>query len=267
MNFKISNQTKVIVLIQAILFLALIVFGISGSSISLIKNFAPGLVDMDDHLLIGSPKAIRSDEWAVNTMFSIGQYQNKENKNPRFNNNIGPTPRDMSVIQDSGAPTKELSTFARVHLWGFFIFDLRKALAWYWWAPVFISLNGIWLLLNLICPGQSRFNLSLAFLFTIAPQSVLWSNWPLMHVGAAAWTVSLAILALKSNNILINLTLATFTGLFMCWFTLQLQLPRLVPVVLVSAATYLGYCITSHSRFFTRNNCIFIILTPIIIHL
>lgn len=261
MSFAFANKTKVIILAQAILFSLLITLGISGSSISNIRSHVPGVLSMDERILIGRPQGARSDEWAVNTLLSIGQYKNK---NPRINPNLGPTPKDMSIVHDTGVPTNELSTFSKVNLWGFFVFDLRRALAWDWWIPVIVGLNGIWLLLNLLFPGQSIFNFSLALLLTLAPESVVWSNWPILHVGTASLAVSLAIIALKSRSILKSLTLAFLTGLLTAWFVLQLYLPRLIPVALISVAAYAGYCISNHVKFFTKNNCVFIIYALLI---
>lgn len=264
MNFSNINKTKFIIICQSVLFLTLIMFGLSGSSISYFKKWAPDLISMDDKVLIGHPKEIRSDEWAVNTLLSIGQYQNKESRNPRITSNLGPAPRDMSIVHDTGVPTSELSTLSKVNLWGFFVFDLRRALAWDWWVPVFVGLNGIWLLLNLLFPGQSLFNFSLALLFALAPECVMWSNWPLLHVGTASLAVSMAILATKTSNLLVSLALAFVTGLLVSWFALQLYLPRLIPVALISAATYAGYCISRHVKFFNKNNCIYLLYTLLI---
>lgn len=264
MGIATLNKTKAIVLAEAVLFFFFTAFGISGSSISANRSVVTSSLSMDEKLLIGYPQRERFDEWAVNSLLAIGQYQNKENKNPRINSNLGPTPRDMSIIHDTGVPTRELSTISKVNLWGFFLFDLRRALAWHWWIPIFVGLNGIWLLLNLLCPGQSLFNFSLALLFTLAPESVLWSNWPLMHVGTVSLGVSLAILALKNTNILVSLALACAMGILTSWFILQLYLPRLIPIALISMATYAGYCITNRVRFFTKSNCIFIVYAAMI---
>jgi len=264
MDFAVSHKTRIIIRVQAVLYILFIIAGISGSSISLIRHWAPGLVSMDERILAGHPKGIRSDEWAVNTLMAIGQYQNKDSRNPRINSSVGPTPRDMSVIHDTGVPTSELAAVSKVNLWGFFMFDLRRALAWDWWIPVFIGLNGVWLLLNLLCPGQTVFNFTLALVFALAPECVMWSNWPLMHVGTASLAVSLAILALRNGNPRISLALALCTGLLVSWFALQLYLPRLIPVALVSVAVYAGYCINSHARFLSKANCLFIIYTALI---
>lgn len=258
MNFAFASKTRIIILVQAVLFTLLIAFGLSGSSIINIRSHVQGLLDMDEKVIVGQPQGVRSDEWAVNTLLSIGQFQNN---NPRVNPNLGPTPKDMSVIHDTGVPTGELSTLAKANLWGFFVFDLRRALAWDWWVPVFIGLNGIWLLLNLLFTGQTCFNFSLALLLTLAPECVVWSNWPVLHIGTACMAVSLAILALKSRNLITSLTLAFLTGLLISWFVLQLYLPRLIPVALISVATYAGYCINSRVKFFSKFNCIFIIYT------
>jgi len=264
MIFVIEHKTKIIIRVQAILFFLFIVAGISGSGISNIRGWAPGLISMDERPIIGHPQRVRSDEWAVNTLIAIGQYQNKDSKNPLMNDSLGPTPRDMSIIHDTGVPTSELSSISKINNWGFFLFDLRRALAWDWWIPVFMGLNGIWLLLNLLCPGQTCFNFSLALLFTIAPECIVWSNWPLMHVGTASMAVSLAIISLKNNNILLSLLLALCTALLVSWFALQLYLPRLIPVALISAVIYAAYCINNHVHFFTKSNCVFLIYTALI---
>ena len=101
MNFAISHRTGIIIKIQALVFFLFIAAGISGSSISNIRGWASGLLSVDDKVLIGHPQGIRSDEWAVNTLMAVGQYENKEEKNPRLNGSLGPTPRDMSIIHDT----------------------------------------------------------------------------------------------------------------------------------------------------------------------
>lgn len=43
----------------------------------------------------------------------------------------------MLVVGMTGVPVAHISAVAKPATWGFFLFDLRQALAWYWWFPFF----------------------------------------------------------------------------------------------------------------------------------
>lgn len=56
MSFVTITKTRAIIIVEAVLFFCLVTFGISGSSISNIKGWAPTSISMNETLLIGRPR-------------------------------------------------------------------------------------------------------------------------------------------------------------------------------------------------------------------
>src|SRR6185437_13647930 len=125
---------KSVILFMLISYFSLIALGISGSSIGLLyRSFSS---EVKTTTIAFSPKPIRSDEWGVFTPMAIGQFNHKP-AFPIINQNIGLEGENMLIFGMTGMPVKHISALAKPATWGFFLFDLKSALAWYWWFPIF----------------------------------------------------------------------------------------------------------------------------------
>ena len=217
-----------IIIIELFIFLILLSMGITGSSLGLIKQY--GLVSTDEQKIAFSYRGIRSDEWSVGTLLSICQY-NQEDKFPLKNTNLGAVGKHLAIAHDTGVPVREVSAIGKPATWGFHLFDLRRALAWYWLVPLFISLNGIWFLLNELWPQQKGINFLFGLALTYAPHSVAWSFWPSYQDGLACAFTASFIALLRSEQKTKNVILSILMGLFGSSLALTLYIPRIIPIV------------------------------------
>jgi len=74
------------VLLLVLIVTGLVVFGVHGSSAAAIHSELGSSAASDPHLVAGTPRAIRADEWAINTPLTVLQVQTGM---PRFQPLIG----------------------------------------------------------------------------------------------------------------------------------------------------------------------------------
>lgn len=157
-------------------FVVLVGSGLSGSSLGLALEH-DAIAQQDSIRLLGHEQAVRSDEWETITPMAISQEQ-AEPRWPRINPLLGAEGENMLVIGMTGIPVADVSALARPATWGFFAFDLRRALSWYWWFPSFACFLALWGVLVRLIELDWRLAAPLALSFAAAPYSVVYSGWP-----------------------------------------------------------------------------------------
>jgi len=125
----------------------------------------------------GTAQAVRSDEWLVITPLALAQVAHTP-RWPVVNRNLGEDGQNMLAIGMAGVPVAHPSALAKPATWGFFALDLPRALAWYWWLPIFGSLGALGWLLHRLMRLDWRAAAALAAAGTLAPYSVGFSHWP-----------------------------------------------------------------------------------------
>lgn len=206
-----------------ILFVFLILSGTTGSSIGIGINATP-FVSADGHRLVGSPKGIRSDEWLVMTPLSIAQSKHVPSL-PIVNKNIGEDGHNMLVVGMTGAPVNHMSTLAKPATWGFHLFDLRRALAWYWWFPIFACFLALWWACGYIFGGYSRSGFLISLIFCSSPYVVAWSNWPAYAVFFPALALCAGFSVINRSNFFSKIFFGIVFGLSLAGFFLILYPP------------------------------------------
>ena len=131
----------------------------------------------------------------------------------------------MLIISMTGVPVAHLSALAKPATWGFFAFDLRRALAWYWWLPPFGCLLALWGVMAVLLPGRWRLGLATAAVFTSSAYVVAWSNWPAYAVLFPAAAFCLFFQLLRASCGWRLLVLAVGLGLCLAGFVLVLYPP------------------------------------------
>ena len=192
-------------------FLLLVGAGWTGSSFGLALKGSP-FIAHGALPWLGNDREIRSDEWEVLTPLAISQASHLP-AFPVVNRLLGADGQNMMVIGMTGVPVAHLSSVAKPATWGFFLFDLRKALAWYWWLPFFACFGALWLVLIQTFNLEWRTAAGLALMGTASPYSVVFSGWP-------AYTVFFATAAVHAwQNILQrnHLWHASLFGLLLGW--------------------------------------------------
>src|ERR1700690_4289531 len=100
---------------------------------------APWLRDF----LMAKSQAIRSDEWAISTMWSLAQFTHQ----PRFpvrNTNIG---NGQNMLLISWVPVLHPASLVRPVTWGYLLFGAQAGLAWLWWFSPFFCFTMLYLAL------------------------------------------------------------------------------------------------------------------------
>lgn len=157
-------------------FSILVATGTTGSSLPLLLHEAR-VAHSDTARWLGDLRPVRSDEWEVITPMAISQSTHTP-PFPIVNRHYGADGQNMMVIGMTGVPVWHVSSLAKPATWGFFLFDLRHALAWYWWFPFFACFTAVWLLLQRFFAMDWRLAAGWSASLALAPYSAGFSGWP-----------------------------------------------------------------------------------------
>lgn len=230
---------RIAIIILVATFLCLVGSGITGSSLGAGLE-STNLVSSDLKPLMGfRPKGIRSDEWLIATPLAIGQY-NHVPQFPVVNTNLGPDGQNMLIVTMTSVPVKHISALGRPATWGFFVFDLKRALAWYWWFPVFGCLFSLWGLFSNAFNLDWRMSFALSAVFTFSPYAVAWSFWPVYTVMFPALALVSVLNMINSNGLIKSSGWATILCLSLLGFVLVLYPAWQVTVGWLFLAFFVG---------------------------
>lgn len=219
-------------------FFALLSMGLTGSSLQIGLQQTP-FVQSDILHISGKDQFIRGDEFLVLTPFAMAQY-NHTPKYPVVNTNVGEDGQNMLVLGMTGVPVAHISSLAKPATWGFFFFDLQRALSWLWYFPIFACLLALWGVMSILLPGNWRNSFLIALWFSISPYVVAWSHWPAYAVffPSLAFVSAIAILRLKNCSLI--LALGCLLGLTLAGFVLLLYPPWQISLAYIFLALFIG---------------------------
>ncbi len=232
---------KIIFTVELIVFFAGLLFGITGSSLGLTRTIDPA-VRMDEVKILGNYRPIRSDEWSLVTLLALAQYNN-EHQFPKLNENMGVEGKKLAIAHDIGVPVKELSLIGKPATWGFYLFDLRHALSWFWLFPLFIGINGVWFLLNMVWQKQPGVNFCFSLYLAFSYHSVGWSFWPAWQIGLGCLSTALFLYILKHHGRRGALLASLALGVFLASTALTIYYPRLIPILTFLLLLVLAVCL------------------------
>ncbi len=141
--------------ILAVPLVTLTILQISGSSAGTIHTLFYGTSANHD-LVAGTPRAIRSDEWLVNTQTIISQDQSGYH---RINKDIG---QGEDVSLNAGIPYKGWSELFRPQNLVFFVLPLANAFAFQWWIVGYLLIVSCYFFILALLPGRRLLAASLA---------------------------------------------------------------------------------------------------------
>lgn len=113
-------------IIALVLFIILIVLKVNFSSVGEWNNYTNEIEH--NNVLIGKSRAIRSDDWLVQTPMMISQTQG-EDAYKIYNKNIEQGSLNMLMVS---APVKDIVILAKPLMWGFLIFGTEYGYSFYW---------------------------------------------------------------------------------------------------------------------------------------
>ncbi len=161
-DFFIKNKKYLIYpIIIFVVLIILSILNIHSSSVGMYNTrFFPDQVD--NSLIFGSPRAIRSDQYLVEVPIIVSQDINNE---PTINSDIG----DGTNLGINSQPTKNIFTLFRPSVWVFFFSNNTGfSFSFYWWSKFALLLISTYLLLLELTKKNLLLSIcgSLLFLFT-----------------------------------------------------------------------------------------------------
>ncbi len=189
----------------------------------------------DPRLVLGSPKAIRSDEWLVQQSWVVSQSNTGwQDVNPTF-----PGGSDMTLLNE--LPSWHWSSLFRPHVWGYLLFGLNAGVAWHWWVPALALVSGCYLFLVTMLPRRplTAAFLAVATYFTpllqwfYTPSSVWPVAWALLAMAGTIWLI-------KDPRLWVRVTWSAVLGYLAVTMAMGLYVPFILPGLYVAVAFGLG---------------------------
>ncbi len=140
MNEKVQNVTNKTTyffntliekrfILASVLFVLIVALKLHGSSITMWDEYVSDYQKTDETsgLLLGKPRAVRSDEWLVQTPYSFSQTQTGfKQKNEAI------TVDGQNMVVGYNSPALNLATLAKPFTWGYVLLGKEYGLSWYW---------------------------------------------------------------------------------------------------------------------------------------
>ena len=173
-----------------ILLILLVSFKISGSSMGYWQAF---LGDAPTGVLLGEPRAVRSDEWGTLTPLCFRQQYNSLGAYNRYSQTIGVVRTDNLIVY--GQPAWDVLTLFRPFYWGYLFFGSERGLSWFWCARLIVLFLSWFELGMLISDGQKKLSVLLGVCVSMAP----FIQWWFAINGLAEMLIYGAFFVLGSN--------------------------------------------------------------------
>ncbi len=208
--------------------------GVSGSSIGLYAT-ATGEATADDAgVVLGRPRAIRSDEWLVRTPWVLNQVRNGlPDEAPG-----GMGEHDLGVLYD--LPTGMPDLVVRPHLVGWSVLGPVRGLAVEWWVLLGLQAVGVYALVQVLT-GRPLLGTSAALLMVLAPVTQWWTV-PMTFtvVGYGCLAAAAVLAALREERIRWRVGWSVLAGWAGACFAATLYPPWQVGVAIVLAGVAVG---------------------------
>ncbi len=226
-------------LLASVVFVLLVAAGINGSSIGVLfapdNSSAVAEEQVDPALLIGQPRAIRSDEWSIATPNAISQSLQDFPDRPW----IGLTRTNPQSFPYS-LPTSTFSVAAKPQVWGYLLLGPERGLSWSWWLPFLVTSVALYWLV-LFVTGRISLAIGASLIGTFTPYVAWWTSpSPNLLIGFAALMMLAAGRALAAVTVGARVGWAMLLGWATSAAVLVLYPPWTVSTGLVAAAFVLG---------------------------
>lgn len=179
---------------------------------------------LNQDVLWGIPREIRSDEWNVQTPFYLSQ----ANSDLELNNESYGDGQNMVVAYNS--PVKDISIIGKPFNWGFLFLSPAKAISWYWSFKVITMLLLAFEFALILTKGKKLLSLVSAFWIVFTP-AIQW--WFMQHLGDVVYFTLLILVAVyhyfKSQTLIKKIGFASLIASGLIGFTLVIYPAFQVP--------------------------------------
>lgn len=168
--------------VTGILFLLLVAFQISGSSMNCLDAYFGESGENVSKVIAGTPRTIRSDEWFVNTEYHFAQV-NSEEPFSVINKNIGEDGQNMLLACNS--PVKHITLIGKPQTWGYLLLGASRGLSWFWWFRLFALLLGAYELAYILTGKNRLLSVFGMVLLGFSPVMMWWQSTTLVDLMVA----------------------------------------------------------------------------------
>ncbi|MEO8829610.1 hypothetical protein [Lapillicoccus sp.] len=228
-----SNAPLLVVgLLTLVVFGALVVADVNGSSVGWLRNGSP-----DSSLIAGQPRAWRGDEWSINTPSSVGN----DRAGLPSQRQLGLTETDVATAVLAG-PSRDWTTVFRPQDWGYVFFPADRGLSWHWWSSFALSIVGLIGLFRAM-RVRTAVAVGLTLMATFSPYTAVFSSpSTALFLGFGGLGVSGVLASLRARSLA-----RILWALLAAWAAVALVViiypPWTVSVGLVAAALIVGLTI------------------------
>lgn len=183
--------------IATILLIIIVLGKFNGSSYGLWDNYVEPNYRVDElSPIFGHSQEIRSDEWLVNSSYTISQSETGYNY---FNPVMRGTSTD--VFATIPAPIKDILVIAKPFTIGYLLFGKDYGLSLYWFGRLFALFLVTFELLMLLTKGKKLSSLIGTILITFSPPVFWWYSSTLVEILVGGeFTIVMFYYFLKTNN-------------------------------------------------------------------
>jgi hypothetical protein len=198
------------------------------SSIGIWSSIYP---DVPDHTtVLGSPKGIRFDEWAMLTPLALSQVSHQlEAENPSAGGDSAPLL--------AGLPVNTISSWFRPQMWGYLLLPLEYAFSFFWIFKVVGLFLGLYLTFNVVT-GGNRLGSVIGAIWVYLSGFVQWwfSTFTIEHmIGACFIIVAICKLA-TPISVKAKVIWSSILLFALCLYGLCLYPPTQIPLAYIIIA-------------------------------
>lgn len=237
-NFRLTVNPAIVFASSIVLiFCSLLILGVTGSSLDIGLSHS-SFIDSDMRNIAGDSEPVRVDEYSVFTPLAIAQY-NHDPQFPIHNTNYGENGQNMLIVGMTGVPVLNLSLVSKPATWGFFLFDLKRALSWHWFFPLFACMIALWKVFSLLLRGQWRISFLASLVFISSPYVTAWSNWPAYAVLFPCLILIISLQIIQHQKVIYLFFLSCLLGISFLGFFLVLYPPWQIPLMYLFLTLFL----------------------------
>lgn len=231
-------------------FIILVSFEIHGFSIGMWDQYIQDepINKNEISLLLGRPRGIRSDEWAVQVPFMLAQAQN-DKYYPFYNDNIYTSEPGQNMVL-SAAPIFDITIISKLEFFGFLLFGAAKGLSWFWWFRLFLLLLTSFEILMYVTNNNKLLSLIGSFVIAFAPALQWWHGTSLVDNIALGQLFFISILNYfkYKENRKIKILFAIFTVISSTGLVLHIYPGFQVPIGHILITFLISFIIINYKK-------------------
>ena len=247
--FEVDRIALLFYAVCLIAFVVLSLAKVHGSSVSMAGNSYQRWTDVSHTPLLGTPRRIRSDEWAFHTPAILNQVL-RQDKLAVADSSVGPG--NAALL--ANLPCRHFTQLFRPQFWSFFVLPVDFAFSFYWQGKALLLLTGVFTLLLLLSRSSVIAVIgSLWYFFSAYTQwAYSWASLLPEMVGLFGWIIFLSCYLLVGQNKGRLLLAALLWASCVINFALCAYPPHQIPLVIIGIAIIAWWLWSHHGVIWTK---------------